>query len=542
MIARGVRLSLAVASACAALLAGSAFARPLEALVFLDDPGQAVREAPALPARTIDAAHVPLLATPQARSVIAPFLGQELDPALLERLRTALQRYFESIRQPFVYVTIPGQVATSGTLQVVVLVSRLGHLRLEGNKWFDDGQYLGALRLRPGDPIDKQALAEDIAWINRNPYRQATPIASAGEQVGTTDIIVHASDRRPLAFTAALDNTGTPATGRQRFTAGVDWGNAFGRGDNLNYNYVTSVDRNSVQIHSLGYTANLPWRGQLTLSGTASSTNSTDPASPIGSKGSGRTAGARYRHPLQGTEGFDQALIAAFDYKRTNNNTLFGGVNVFAANSEIDQFTLGYSAVMSDARTRTSLDLSGLASPGGITSANNDAAFGTQRLGATAKYAMLRGTADRVAQLSGGWSWDLRASAQASNRNLLSSEQFVLGGSHSIRGFQEFAAVRDNGYLVNVELRAPGFATPAGTYFGNDQLAPFLFTDFGGGRNRDELGGPNSTVRLWSAGGGLRYQAGTSVSAQLSLGLVLDRAGLVSNSRGAVHFSLQGTF
>jgi hemolysin activation/secretion protein len=538
---RGWRSCLAI-GACASLLAEGSDARPLEALIFLNDPAQAVREAPASPGRPIDATRVPALDTPQARKVIEPFLGQEIEPALLEKLRNALQRYFGSINQPFVAVSIPNQTASAGTLQVVTLVSRLGKLGVEGNQWFDERQYLGSIRLRPGDPVDRQVLADDIAWINRNPYRRASPVASPGEQLGTTDLVIHAQDQRPLAFNASVDNTGTPATGRQRFGVGVEWGNALWRGDLLSYNFLTSANRESVRVHSVAYTAFLPWRDQVTFSGTTSDTRSADPASPLGNSGSGVTAGARYRHALQGNATLEHSLIAAFDFKRTNNNTLFGGASVFATNSEIDQFTLGYAATFSDPSVRTSVDLSGIASPGGITGNNTDAAFSAQRPGATAKYALVRAAVDRVAQLQGGWSWDLRGSLQASNRNLLASEQFVLGGSRSIRGFQEFAAVRDSGYLVNVELRAPGFATPAGARIGADQLAPFLFTDFGGGRNHDELGGPNSTVRLWSAGGGLRYQAGTSVSAQLSLGLVLDRAGLVSNSRGAVHFSLQANF
>jgi hemolysin activation/secretion protein len=90
----------------------------------------------------VDDAAVPTLSTPAARRLTAGFLGRPIDDALLAELRDRLVGYYVSIGRPFVTVSIPAQDIGTGALRVNIIETKRGRLRVEGNRWFDDQQYL----------------------------------------------------------------------------------------------------------------------------------------------------------------------------------------------------------------------------------------------------------------------------------------------------------------------------------------------------------------------------------------------------------------
>jgi hemolysin activation/secretion protein len=541
---RGRRASRIFLGAAVALVYALAFAsgagakaRPLKtpalkAILFLSNSKEVVREAPAMPGRPIDASRVPALATAKARKLLDPFIGKTITPALLNRLRNALEGYFAAIHQRFVSITVPSQVATSGTLQVVVLVSRVGKLSVAGNRWFDKRQYLDAIHLRRGEPIDSRALDDDIAWLNRNPYRHAQVVASAGKRVGTTDFTILAQDRFPVAVTAGVDNTGNSATGLNRLNAGFDWGNAFWRGDDLNYRFTTSPNLGQLRQHQLSYAFNLPSRDTLTVSGGLADFSAAPGNSPISTKGRTKTLSLRYDLALPAVGALSQSVALSFDFKSTNNNVLFGGTNVFPTTTEIDQFSLSYSGRAPDSLGSTGFNLSLTGSPGGLTRLNTDAAFATQQAGATANYIYSRLAFDRLTNLPAGLSWDATGTLQVSGATLLPSEQLGFGGPGSNRGFVTYGTTRDEGFQLSNELRAPAIQTGLPHLMGlnrqADSLVPYLFVDYGVGRNHANT--PSTWLSMTTVGLGLTYQFSRYGMIRFSYGVPVQRIGQVGDT------------
>ena len=104
-----------------------------------------------------------------------------------------------------------------------------------------------------------------------------------------------------------------------------------------------------------------------------------------------------------------------------------------------------------------------------------------------------------------------RLSSQLTADQLLSLEQFSLGGIRTVRGYRDSQFVRDNGIVVSTELRLPLTNPPERL-----QLTPFLEGGIGwNSSERDSLEG------LASVGIGLLWQADDNTRLRLDYGYPL---------------------
>lgn len=535
---RALSLPLAVLSVCAALWAGQAAAQAAEAepilrgVVLLPAYDQLRPDGVPVPPGEVDATRVPTLAGSAPQAQIRKFIGQPLDDLTLDTLRAMIGRYYADIDQPFVMVVVPQQDATSGAVQVVVLEAILGQVAVENARHFDVEQYRKAFRLAAGQPINSTTLQADIDWINRNPYRNVTAMAAGGAEPRTTDITLRVTERRPFSASIAADNTGNRATGRYRLHAGVEWGDAFGRGDILSYRYTTSDEPELLKQHTASYTAFLPWRDVLTVSGVVADSKSEEPGSLVTAGGLTRIAALNYQHALTPRRGMTHSVSLGYDFKRTNNDILFGGQSVFNSTSEINQVSLTYSANRPDPKGSTFLTLQVVASPGGLTDRNTDEAFQQQQAGASADYVYAVATVERLTQVTPKVAWYARASLQRASETLLPSEQASFGGPGSNRAFAISAATRDNGLQIVNELRLgalkPGLPAALGLEGVGDQLTPLVFVDYGVGWNNDKPGGlARDRVQLGSVGAGFEYQVSTHGSVRFTYGAPVIHSGRI---------------
>ena len=79
----------------------------------------------------------------------------------------------------------------------------------------------------------------------------------------------------------------------------------------------------------------------------------------------------------------------------------------------------------------------------------------------------------RLQRLSGNWSLFAALNGQLADKNLDSSEKFILGGITGVRAYPSGEGRGDTGWVTNVELRYDIAGNPA---FGNWQLIAFFDT------------------------------------------------------------------
>lgn len=480
---------------------------------------------------------LPILKDPALIRKLQPFIGRSFSQATMQSITSVISTWYRDHNHPFVDVSFPDQDISSFKVQAVVTESRLGHVRVKGNGWFSAWLLRSDISLEPGDQIDVKKLDDDLAWINQNTYRQVQVVAEKSDTAGETDLVLQTTDRFPWRFAAGYDNTGTPVTGRGRWSLNIDWGDAFLLDEDLSYQFSSSdafwihpqwvpVSEHDAtfQGHQASWSIPLPWRDRLVLSG-----NYDEQRPDLGpfftQLGTSWQTSARYVIDFATSDTLSQEVQFGFDYKRTNNNLAFGGTSISKTPTEIDQFPVTYNAVVNDPLGRTVFFDEVVYSPGGLTAQNTNAAFQPSKSQIGVPYARAQyvyGDADvtRVTRLPFNASWIVRLQSQLSNSNVLQSEQLGLGGVESVRGYDERAASGSMGILVSNEVRSPPVGiidNLLGTSTG-DQIQFDAFMDYGHVWETVVSQGAVNSATLASFGAGVHYVISRYVDVRFEYG------------------------
>ena len=515
---------------------GAVLVPALKAVVFLSNQN-AVRPRGFESARGVVTDGLKVPSRKKFRPMVEKYIGKPVSLDSINRLTRDVILHYRQHDRPVVDVIVPEQDITSAVLQLVVLESRVGAVRAKGNRWFSSRLLESQMRVTADGPVSSSLVAADVKRLNENPFREVNLVYTPGKEFGATDLVLETKDRFPLRVYAGIENTGNTATGYNRWLAGFNWGNVWGAGHLLSYQFTTSPDFRSLLGNSVSYEAPLPWHHTLTLiAGYSRSVSQI--SEPVDSEGLSYQAGARYRIPLKPVGLWSHDLIAGFDFKRTNNNLEFGGTQVFGTNLDIIQWFAGYEAVESDEEGVTKLNITLTTSPGGLNGYNSNKAFQQARAGSDCSYEYLRTSVERTTKLPFGCSLGTRVLTQWAGTNLQAGEQFGLGGNGSVRGYHEGEVNGDSGMLFSAELRSPPFGLwqLAGRLRGRtgpepdkpavgDQLQFLCFWDYGIATIHHPTQDEPKQVNLSGAGLGLRYTVNTWIALRFDYGWPLINPG-----------------
>ena len=506
----------------------------LKALVFVPSPA-------AVSKRMLDAHGVDLRVTPPNPRAfsdkMATYLGETVTRGGMSDLVKSVIFYYRDHNRPVVDVRVPAQDITNGVLQLVVLEGTVSQVTTTGNHWFSSREIRDGVYLQPGDHVDSAQLQANIDFLNQNPFRSTQVIYRPGEKLGDTDVTLQTRDRFPARVFAGYEDSGDIETGIDRYFAGFNYGDLFGMGQQINYQYTTTGSFNTLRAHSGSYVIPLPWQNTLSFFGSYVDTKAQLP-SLLGLTGRSYQISGRYSVPLPTFSysrfNFKESVQAGFDYKYNNNSLEFG--NAIAANTlyEINQFVLGYSGAETDPWGRTTVDENLYISPGNWSSDNNDAAFNGAHALSTSDYVYNTIILERLTKLPWDWSLILRGTVQTSNSNLPPSEQLGFGGYDTVRGYDEREVNTDDGYIFTTELRTPSISLGDMVGFPayKDQLQFLGFWDYGSASNHTPLPGEGDQIVLSGLGAGLRYTINTYLSLRYDYAFQLHRTGF-DNEHGS---------
>lgn len=470
---------------------------------------------------------------------LKPFLQKPVTLKLLDRINRHILSWYRDNDYPVVDALTPsGQDISDGRVQITVLIAKRGALNVPESDYFDNDDIKNHFQLSKGDYLRYSILQQELDWANRNPFRAVNVQLAPGEAPGFTDLNMKVEDRLPVRVYAGIEDTGNEFTGDRRWLAGLNWGNAFGLGHQLGYQYISADRAHWLAGHSLSYSADLPWRDSVSAYASYINTGP-DVDDQLEQKSRTITAGFDYRMPMLNMSDIQSWWSIGYGYVRSNNNLEFGGEQVFDNDYAVSQFIIGAGGSWQAKTAASSFSAKLYLSPGGMVSDNDDEAFEQSRSGASAQYTYMQINADYLQNLTDNLAFYGEFKGQLANDNLISSEQFGLGGYATVRGYEEYAIVGDEGLYLRSELRLSGW-NPIQKFANNtmqESLTGLVFLDIGNSRVKSTLPGEAKYQHLRALGLGFRYQLSHYMTARFDYGWQLKALqGQEKDSRA--HFSL----
>ncbi|MBP6902080.1 MAG: ShlB/FhaC/HecB family hemolysin secretion/activation protein [Burkholderiaceae bacterium] len=398
---------------------------------------------------------------------LEPFRGQR-SLAELQRAAEAVQALYAAAGWGAVVVYLPPQPVKDGTVTLQVLEGRLGRIGVQGAKRLSADRVRAALpALKSGQTPALRRIDRELQLANENPGRQLGVLLGPGAAPGEVEATVKVEEAAAMRWNLGLDNTGNERTGDWRVSLGWQHSDLSGADDVLSLQFQTSpTEPDMVQVASLGYRRPLvAWLAALDLYAAYSSVDGGLQGTAAGDlrfAGKGRIAGGRTLWYLPRIGEYDQRLGAGIEYRAYLNDCSIAGLPAGACGAA------GESVAVLPLTLDWSLQRSG-ASSGGVSLAlahnlglggrhGGAASFEAVRPGARRHYTVLRASANLglpLPAIAEDWQFALRVAGQYSADRLVSGEQFGLGGTASVRGYEERELAGDTGLQASVELVTP---------------------------------------------------------------------------------------
>lgn len=401
---------------------------------------------------------VPVLADEDFPKKIAAFFGKPITSELLNTLANTIALHAREHDRLIVKVIPPNQDISTGVFRIAVVVGRYNEFQFRGNRWFSSKLLQEKLGLKPGDEVRLSTLEDAVKWANANPFRQIKVLINDLEnKPGMADLIVGVEERIPLRFTASFDDSGNAILGERRYTGSLQFGNLWGRDHQGSYQYTTTDHQAVFQSHSIDYRVPLPWRHSLQFTGGYLRVKPTFGAGGVFTqKGQNILSNLRYSMPLrEGTSPIEFSV--GIDFKQGNNNLAYGGTTILSNTTDTFQLSSALSLVRRDGRGAWVFGFGLDASPGKVNTRNTDAAFSISRYNTSATYLTGTLSVQRLLTLERDWSLFSRLLAKAATANLPGSEQLSIGGSSTVRGFDERIYTGDQGFVFSNDLQLPAW-------------------------------------------------------------------------------------
>jgi hemolysin activation/secretion protein len=513
------------------------------------------------------------------RKVLAPFVGRALSRRLVSEAQSAVAAAYRQAGRPFVSVTAPPQEITSGVLQLRVVPFRTGAVRVKDTT--SDGAtagLVGAVRAPAGQLIEAEQISEDLDWLNRFPYRQLNGVFEPGSSLGTSDLTLEVTRKKPWQAFAGWSNTGTHQTDLNRYFVGFGVGVEAWNDLTLSYQLTGSgnliTDPSSISLSGTNWPSYVSHAGRMAIRTAPRQAIEITPSYVATSQNSSGNILAfenttfelpiLYRSALSnfsaGGAGLGELYVGVAP-KWANRTTLYQTVQVGDGSAGVFDLIAGWAgAWQHSGGGSTALDLRLVANPGGVVGGNNAetwALFSNGRV-TDINYVYAFGTLSRATPLSfvpamAGWGWNVALTGQVAGQALPDTEQLAIGGYYATRGYALEDGSVDAGFVMRNELRLPAFAVldPLGIKAPHngavqDALSPYLFADIGYGHNfnldTQSSRADDANTVLVGVGSGIDYtlaetiRAGAVVGVALTDGPTTDRGTVTIQARGTLSF------
>jgi hemolysin activation/secretion protein len=476
---------------------------------------------------------------------VAPFIGSEKTAADVEKARDALEKLYHDNGYPAVIVNIPEQTLEDGRVKLEVIESRIGRVKITGNRYFTIEKVMKDLpSFTPGGMLYLPNVQMEVGRLNRSQNIKVDPVMSPGRDVGTIDVELKVEDTLPLHGYLELNNRASRNTSPLRLNGMVRYDNLWQKEHSLLLQYQTApLDAREVEMEFVSYTIPAIWDedDQLALYGVWSNSNTAFGEGFL-VKGVGEIFGTRYVRPLPPHELYTHILSLGIDYKHLTQDTGFQQDMSGAPTTPITYTLLSfsYSSSLPDEWGGTTQFTGGLNMS--VREAGSDQAqYDEKRYKATGNFVYGIFGIQRAQTLPLGMSLMVKVDGQEADQPLVDSEQYVAGGMESVRGYKESDASGDDAVHGIVELSFPNplEKTNIAKWL---QLTPYIFYDAAALTILDPLPEQQGSIHLEGAGAGLRGAMAKYLEYEVNWAVALHPTDFVKRNSQEWYFKVKAVF
>ncbi len=452
---------------------------------------------------------------------------------------TALEGRLREDGFTFHRVILPPQTMENGIIMLRVVRFSVGQISVSGNSHFSEANIRRSLpALQQGVTPNTRELARSLKVSNQHPARKTLINIKESQQEDAVDVELKVTDSKPWMVFAGLNNIGTDQSGRLRASFGGQHSNLFGR-DHVGTVSYTTAPQHPQDVKQYGLSYQIPiyqQSGRLNFFYSRSDVDTGTVQQVFDVTGAGTFFGVNYEQALLRMGSFTHSLNLGVQDKSFENDVLLTGTALnFGGDVRSRPLSLTYSGQYTQQKSISGFSLSYVRNIGGGSN-NSDTAYAAARSGADQDWDALRFYGHMNYFLPRNWLLRAEMEGQLANEPLIAGEQFGLGGSASVRGFEERALAADSGLRTSLEIWLP----PA-KYLNNLRLLGFVDAAYKDLENAQP--GEIHADSIISTGLGLRYQHKDYISMQFDYGYVINEAAQLANSNadsGAakIHFNL----
>lgn len=463
--------------------------------------------------------------------ITAPFENREITSEELQEVQHRLTLHYVNRGYINSGAVLPDQQVTDGVVRIQIVEGRLTDIAVTGTKTLLPEFVSERLELGAGPPLNVNELGERIQILTQSPFiSRISADLKPGDRPGEARLTADIEEPRPYQIQFNVDNQVVPTLGDVRGSVRGTHQNLTGWGDVL-----TAELEVADGLHSIFSSYSRPVNARDTrieLHGEKEDTNVVNEFEFLDIKSKFWSLGFRVTHPFYLNPQDTLTLSAGLD-RRHSQTFILGSGFAFSQGVEPDgrsNVTVMRLGVEFVRRSRNQVLAARSTFSFGIDAFNAT----VNRTGPSAEYFAWLGQfqwARRVGEQGGQIL--LRLDTQLTTDQLLPMEQYSVGGTRSVRGYQENQIVRDYGFSASLEYRHPVYQKN-----GRNVVQLAAFVDGGGAWNNDT---PNPEPRIiWGPGIGLLYDPSPRIHAELYWAIGIEDVDNQEDSlaNDGIHFQL----
>ena len=454
----------------------------------------------------------------ELEALTSNLVGGEFSLAQLNAGATRITAYYREHGYVVARAYLPAQDIKDGVVVINVLEG------IAGQKYIDNKSLLSNQRanaylngVRSGDVLQAKQADRALLLLNDTPgVGDARATLQPGASVGFSDLLIELTPAARFAGDVEVDNYGNSSTGQNRLGAALVFNSPLSIGDQLSVRVLAT--NQSMNYGRLAY--QLPLGGSGLRVGVAYSDTSyrigTGLAAPLLKHGTATDSSIYAVYPFIRSQDSNFSGTLTWEDKKLKDLS-DAAANIAAelySNKEVKLANLDLSGNHQDALVG-----------GGVTYFDASLVSGTLTMdaatvpnfGALSKgsFIKLAYSLTRLQRVTDSNLFSAALSAQQTNKNLNSSEQFSLGGAYGVRAYPQGEGTGDQGWMTNLELRHSFKDNLQGVLFYDAGTVTIVHTPIAAGINKRFLSGAGLGVNAGIMGVQLKAYAAWRTSGGL---------------------------